>query len=269
MPINVYGENHWTLLVTYIQEKRIVYYDSMMSLGDESKFSTRYYLEGALRYFADEAKKRSLKFELTDWTLMSSMLSETPQQKGCIDCGVFAVMFADLITDDLPLTFSMADIPLFRQKICANILRKELKYSLPPPSLVIDEIASLSISDVQSSSSSTSGIAVSSFFTPNLSAHPPPSAVVEAASSCIGGACESVNGAESSLPKRAKVDESCKAPYGYITYLRETYTSEMPDPINVDKKDETFLTAALTSKKINFYDRESFAKLPKRKLSRK
>ena len=105
----------------YIQEKRIQYYDSMSGLG------TRY-LNAALRYLGDEAKKRNIAgFDAADWTLIPSV-DGTPQQNNGTDCGVFTVMFADFITDDLQLVFSQTDINLFRRKICANVLRGELKY---------------------------------------------------------------------------------------------------------------------------------------------
>ena len=105
----------------YIQEKRIQYYDSMSGAG------TRY-LNAALRYLGDEAKKRNIAgFDAADWTLIPSV-DGTPQQNNGTDCGVFTVMFADFITDDLQLVFSQTDINLFRRKICANVLRGELKY---------------------------------------------------------------------------------------------------------------------------------------------
>jgi Ulp1 family protease len=107
----------------YIQEKKIVYYDSMAGTG------TRY-LRGALRYLGDEATKLNhTGFVSTDWDLVS-MGYEVPQQDNGCDCGVFTIMYADFITDNLPLEFSQEQMPLFRNKICANVLRGSMKYSI-------------------------------------------------------------------------------------------------------------------------------------------
>ena len=119
-PINV-NKSHWTLLVLYIRLKKIVYYDS---LGGSS-FSK--YLNGALRYLEDEADRLGRGFLPDEWELVSSA-KYTPQQENGIDCGVFTIMFADFLSDDLPLAFSGEYMPLFRKKIFANILRGSMKY---------------------------------------------------------------------------------------------------------------------------------------------
>jgi len=107
----------------YIKEKRIQYYDSMNGGGER-------YLNAARRFLRDEAEKLGNKsFNHDEWDLIPT-LDDTPQQHNGTDCGVFTVMFADFITDNLPLQFSQQNIELFRRKICANILRGELNYPL-------------------------------------------------------------------------------------------------------------------------------------------
>ena len=121
-PVNI-GNSHWTLIVIYVQQKRIQYYDSM------GNSQAKRYLNGALRYMGDEAAKLDLDFNSSDWVLTPSQ-PDTPQQQNCYDCGAFVVMFADFLSDNLPLEFSQAHLPFFRQKICGNILRTGLKYPL-------------------------------------------------------------------------------------------------------------------------------------------
>jgi Ulp1 family protease len=87
------------------------------------------YLHGALKYMADEAVKLDHPFDVAEWTLHLSH-PETPQQQNSYDCGAFVVMFADYLSDNLPLEFCQTHLPLFRRKICANILRTELKYPI-------------------------------------------------------------------------------------------------------------------------------------------
>ena len=85
------------------------------------------YLNGALQYLADEAAKTGTEFHKNEWVL-SLCPPGAPKQRNGFDCGMFVVMFADFITDNLPLNFSQENFPLFRNKVCANILRKELNY---------------------------------------------------------------------------------------------------------------------------------------------
>ena len=120
-PVNI-SNTHWTMLVMFIREKKIQYYDSMGNTGKR-------YLHGALQYLGDEARKLDHQaFDASEWQLGNQ--SDTPQQENGFDCGVFSIMFADFISDNLPLNFAQNLMPLFRRKICANILRGSLKYPL-------------------------------------------------------------------------------------------------------------------------------------------
>jgi len=55
-----------------------------------------------------------------------------PQQgSNCTECGVFATIIADFLSDDLPLEqIQLKDMPHFRYKIGAAILRGELNYKI-------------------------------------------------------------------------------------------------------------------------------------------
>ena len=86
------------------------------------------YLNGALRYLGDEAKKLGRGFLPNEWELVPTDLINTPQQLNGYDCGVFTIMFTDFLTDNLPLDFSQEHMLLFRKKICANIIRGSLIY---------------------------------------------------------------------------------------------------------------------------------------------
>ena len=67
-------------------------------------------------------------FNKEDWQLFKNNKSETPQQLNGYDCGVFTIMYADFLTENLPLSFSQKDIALFRERICAALLRGNLDY---------------------------------------------------------------------------------------------------------------------------------------------
>jgi Ulp1 family protease len=84
----------------------------------------------------DEAKKYAAllgtvdTFNEAEWNLIQGSILD-PQQNNGFDCGVFAAMNADFISDNLPLLFSQDDMSNFRIKIGSAILRGSLGYALP------------------------------------------------------------------------------------------------------------------------------------------
>jgi len=121
-PINI-DNGHWTLLVIFVQEKKIRYYDSMGNYAN--KFER--YSEAALNYMRDKHLQLHRPFDVNEWRLSNTQ--HVPRQANGYDCGVFTIMFMDFLTDRLPFIFSQDDILLCRRKICASILRGSLKYT--------------------------------------------------------------------------------------------------------------------------------------------
>ena len=124
-PCNI-SNTHWTMVVIFMQQKRICYYDSLAGEGVQGLK----YLEGLRQWLADEhvTKKGSL-LDTSVFELVPGQQATTPQQTNGNDCGVFSAMFADFLSDDLDLmSFQQADIPMFRRKIAHYILKGELDY---------------------------------------------------------------------------------------------------------------------------------------------
>ena len=119
-PINV-DNFHWTLLVIFFQRKIIYYFDSMGNTSAER------YLRGALRFLGDISKGAGKAFDVDEWTLVKSS-TNYPQQGNGYDCGVFVIMYADYLSDNLPFNFSQDDIALFRKRIILNIMKKSWDY---------------------------------------------------------------------------------------------------------------------------------------------
>lgn len=120
-PVNLHN-THWTLLVIYMQRREAVYYDSMSGSGREQ-------LDHVKQWLTDEHKdKKKADYDISDWKFYSADQTTTPQQRNGFDCGVFTCMNADFISDDLDLAFSQDDMPMFREKIAANVLRGSLPY---------------------------------------------------------------------------------------------------------------------------------------------
>ncbi len=124
-PINI-DNRHWTLIVIYIKNKKICYYDSMVN----HRIAERYML-GALQWIQDEAHTKGgpPNFDIKQWTTVKSP-ENLPQQSDTNSCGVFVSAFAALLTDDISLNkFTQDYANFFRRKICLDILN--LKICLP------------------------------------------------------------------------------------------------------------------------------------------
>lgn len=123
IPVNI-RQAHWAMIVVYIQSKRIHYYDSKGYRGLNT------YLEPILQWLIDESttKYNGIYKDMmnkNDWQLLDQE-TNVPQQVGGYDCGVFAILAADFVSDDIPLnidTYVQNEIAAYRQKIYASILR--------------------------------------------------------------------------------------------------------------------------------------------------
>lgn len=142
VPVNI-NNTHWTHCVIYMSERRIQvllcfmrvlsfnyhfctslqYYDSMGSSGTK-------YLDALMQYLQDEHKdkKETPMSGVEEWILQTCIREETPQQQNGYDCGVFSILFADFLSENLPLLFDQKCISSMRVKICASILAGKLWY---------------------------------------------------------------------------------------------------------------------------------------------
>jgi Ulp1 family protease len=140
-----------------MDKKKLCYYDSMSEVnsvenmqdkvlsrdGDDYE-GARKYLSGALSLIVEEGKLRDVAVNSSEWT---QVVVATPQQGEIINgeknhgvnCGVFTILFADFLTDDLPFSFLNSDMPMFRRKVAAAILRGYLDYDRVPGEIEIVE----------------------------------------------------------------------------------------------------------------------------------
>ncbi|RYY81263.1 hypothetical protein EON63_15820 [archaeon] len=54
-----------------------------------------------------------------------------PQQENGFDCGVFTIMAADFLSDDLPLEYDQNEMEERRYRIAQYILKGSLPYPIP------------------------------------------------------------------------------------------------------------------------------------------
>lgn len=125
-PVNI-TNTHWALAVIFMQEKEIRYYDSMFSSKDQEDI----YLNALLQMLVDWHQMSDKQFQKDEWNLFNTDIEILPQQRNGVDCGVFCIMFADFLSDDLELNlFDQSHMELFRRKIAYFLVEGEIKYVL-------------------------------------------------------------------------------------------------------------------------------------------
>jgi sentrin-specific protease 1 len=109
--------------VIFMAKKEIHYYDSMSGSGAK-------YLEGMKKWLQDEYRdKKKEDLNVENWILKDKE-KNVPQQRNGVDCGMFSIICADFLSDDLPLAYEQKDMPTFREKVAAAVLAGKLDYPL-------------------------------------------------------------------------------------------------------------------------------------------
>lgn len=123
IPINL-SNSHWTLCVVYMRAREIHYYDSMSGSG-------RSHLPSVLQWIVDEGReKKNMVVNREEWKLIDRE-KRVPQQRNGVDCGVFSIVCADFINDNLPIeSYHQGEMENYRLKIGAAILRGSIDYPL-------------------------------------------------------------------------------------------------------------------------------------------
>ena len=123
IPVNI-SNTHWAMIVAYMQYNSIHYYDSLKREG-----VNKFLKPAVLRWLKDESAERGIAFDENEWDLIDQE-SNVPLQDNGVDCGVFSILCADFISDNISLSdsYKQHEIALYRRKICAAILRGFLKY---------------------------------------------------------------------------------------------------------------------------------------------
>ena len=89
-------------------------------------------MNGLLRWIQDEGKENDVIVNKQAWKLIDHG-NAFPQQDNSDDCGLFAIVCADHLSDDLPVTgsesfFSAANMRFWRIKVAVDMLRGKLTY---------------------------------------------------------------------------------------------------------------------------------------------
>jgi Ulp1 family protease len=114
IPIHVHL-NHWTLAVINYQRQRIEYYDSLGNSNVDCCNNLK-------RYVVDEYKMINPSkplININEWTIETAR--GIPHQNNGSDCGMFAIKYADYLSEGLELDFSARDMPYFRQRVAIEL----------------------------------------------------------------------------------------------------------------------------------------------------
>ena len=83
---------------------------------------------GLQRWLIDEARdKMGETINPLEWEMVTRK-KDVPKQFNGVDCGVFTIICADFLSDDLPLEYKHTQMEFFREKIGTDIIRGKLLY---------------------------------------------------------------------------------------------------------------------------------------------
>jgi sentrin-specific protease 1 len=118
-PIHVKGGiGHWLLIVVYMLLKEVHFYDSCGGRGLE-------YFKHIMHWIGDEMEKENIQLDESEWGFFSP---EIPRQKNGVDCGIFVIVLADYLSDNLDPNYSQDMMPYLRLKIGTDIIRGRFLY---------------------------------------------------------------------------------------------------------------------------------------------
>jgi len=114
IPIHAY-KSHWFLVVLFMQEKCVRFYDSLSSVKDG-------FFENIMHYLTDERAKLELNGDEDKGWRMEIVTG--PRQQNGYDCGVFTIIAAEMVMLGLPMLHSQQMMPTLRRRIAFDILEK-------------------------------------------------------------------------------------------------------------------------------------------------
>jgi Ulp1 family protease len=119
IPINI-GNYHWVGVVISMSEKRISYYDSLLS----SRAKGMDYLRIVREWVVNEHGQKKLQIEENKWELV---IETVPEQKNSYDCGIFMLTFFFCRMHDICCnSFTQANITCLRKIIALELKRTKL-----------------------------------------------------------------------------------------------------------------------------------------------
>uniref|UniRef100_A0A0N5CES1 ULP_PROTEASE domain-containing protein n=1 Tax=Strongyloides papillosus TaxID=174720 RepID=A0A0N5CES1_STREA len=117
VPINL-NNVHWCMAIIDVPKKEIRYCDSMRKRNTDALNVLKNYIK------CEAADKLKIDINLDEWTAIHAQ--DVPEQQNGYDCGVFSCMFAEYTSRERDFEFTQNDMPLFRQQMKYEIIKKDL-----------------------------------------------------------------------------------------------------------------------------------------------
>jgi len=114
------NDNHWTLVVINMKQKRFEYYDSLRGPPDMVLTNLRRWLED------ESLDKKKVPFDTSGWTEVVWKRGQTPQQCNGWDCGLFMIYTADWLARRARLSFTQEDMENLRRLTVLEIKNASL-----------------------------------------------------------------------------------------------------------------------------------------------
>ena len=114
--IPVHLGNHWCMGVINFKKRRFEYYDSLRGNNKEFFQAMRDYLE------KESMDKKKKSFDFSDWNSDVINDKDLPLQRNGSDCGVFASMFGESLSQGKFPRFHQSDMPLIRERMTVELL---------------------------------------------------------------------------------------------------------------------------------------------------
>ena len=112
--------SHWTLVVVDPALMKIEYYDSYRSDGNDV-------MESVLDFLQEEHQYSDLDFNRSSWTMNN--INDVPLQTDGSSCGPMALLTAESIGLEKPISHSQNDIQDVRKKMQYVLIRESIEDS--------------------------------------------------------------------------------------------------------------------------------------------
>jgi sentrin-specific protease 1 len=120
VPVNA-GASHWFCAVVNLRDRRIECFDSFNADHTDVMGALRRYVMDEI---ADKPEHRPPPVAVDTWPLVTMPV---PAQENGNDCGVFCCQIVSCIARDHALTFTQADMRLFRRSMALELLNARLR----------------------------------------------------------------------------------------------------------------------------------------------
>ena len=114
IPIHLYEEQHWTLIVLNVMDRTCWHYDSLPG-------NRHHVVKHVLKYM-----KEAFTFCFGSPLSLDNKLPDIPTQTNGTDCGVFLMQYAEEISRNSAHTFKQEEVPEIRKRIIFEILSKKI-----------------------------------------------------------------------------------------------------------------------------------------------